>query len=84
MFSCHLMVKVVHKFAATEARVKKVDLSCSLFTTQFALMSLFLLVATKKNWQCKKGSFLGALSFVLSFTRIKGEWPHRKLLQWRP
>jgi|688.fasta_scaffold00061_76 hypothetical protein len=54
MFSCHLMVKVVHKFAATEARVKKVDLSCSLFTTQFALMSLFLLVATKKNWQCKK------------------------------
>lgn len=55
MFSCHLMVKVVHKFAATEARVKKVDLSCSLFTTQFALMSLFLLVATKKNWQCKKG-----------------------------
>lgn len=55
MFSCHLMVKVVHKFAATEARVKKVDLSCSLFTTQFALMSLFLLVATKKTGNAKKG-----------------------------
>ena len=55
MFSCHLMVKVVHKFAATEARVKKVDLSCSLFTTQFALMTLFLLVATKKTGNAKKG-----------------------------
>lgn len=66
MFSCHLMVKVVHKFAATEARVKKVDLLCSLFTTQFALMSLFLLVATKKKLAMqKKGSFPGALFLLL-------------------